>query len=68
MEGALGHPGEHRHHRVSPVLLVHVGEADDLRAVVQEGAAEEFVSHEYVYHLKRPKRLLKVREKSLIEL
>lgn len=51
MEGALGHSGKNRDHGIGAVLLVHIGEVDDVGAVIQEGPAQKLVRHEYVDHL-----------------
>lgn len=43
MEGTLGHLREHLGHRVGPVLGLHLGVSQDVKAVVPELVAEEEV-------------------------
>ena len=47
-EKYLGHPGEHIDERVEPVLLVLLGEGDDLQAEGEEGAVEEPVHQKHL--------------------
>jgi hypothetical protein len=47
-EKYLGHSGEHVDERVEPVLLVLLGEGDDLQAEGEEGAVEEPVHQKHL--------------------
>jgi len=46
----LGHPREHLDHGIVAVLLVHIGEVNDARAELEEGAVEEPIDKENVTH------------------
>jgi hypothetical protein len=52
MEGTFGYARENFNHRIRTVLLVHVGKADDIRAVSEKTSAKEFVNHDDVDDLK----------------
>ena len=52
VECTFGDAREDLDHRVTALLLVHVAELDDFRAVGKEGSAQERVQEEHVAHLK----------------
>lgn len=56
VEGALGHARKYLDHRVATLLLIHVAELEDLRAVREESAAQEGVHEEYVADLRSEKK------------
>lgn len=64
VEGALGDAREYRDHRIEALLLIHVAELDHLRAVRQEGAAQEDVYEEYVANLRKGETKMTIKKKT----